>query len=149
MAMNDNQPLAGCRVLVIEDEYFIADDLEHALRASGAEIVGPFGTVGSAMQEVTRGAFEVVVLDINLHDEMAYSVADELRRQNMPFLFATGYDASAIPSRFAGVRRWQKPYHLPGLISDIGDLCAAREPSAPMPGDSGCRGGGVIRVERH
>ena len=34
-------PLVGRRVLVIEDEYFLADDIARALTSLGAEIIGP------------------------------------------------------------------------------------------------------------
>jgi hypothetical protein len=34
-------PLASRRVLVVEDEFFLADDMAAALRALGAEVVGP------------------------------------------------------------------------------------------------------------
>jgi hypothetical protein len=88
------------------------------------------------MQEVTRAGFEVALLDINLHAEVAFQVADELGRQSVLFLSATGYDASAIPSRFAGVKRWEKPYNPADLISDVGDLCAGREPSVAVPLDA-------------
>lgn len=36
-------------------------------------------------------------------------MADALRARGVPFLFATGYDASVIPARYAGVRRCEKP----------------------------------------
>ena len=35
-------PLTGRRVLVIEDEYFLADDIVQALTALGARVVGPY-----------------------------------------------------------------------------------------------------------
>jgi hypothetical protein len=33
--------IEACRVLVVEDEYLLAADLELALQSEGAEIVGP------------------------------------------------------------------------------------------------------------
>jgi CheY-like chemotaxis protein len=41
--------------------------------------------------EVAEGDFDVAVIDINLRDEAAYDIADELRRGAIPFVFATGY----------------------------------------------------------
>src|SRR5579872_6057482 len=38
---NTDTPLHGCRVLIAEDEYFLANDLERALRERGAHVVGP------------------------------------------------------------------------------------------------------------
>ncbi|ACA20665.1 response regulator receiver protein [Methylobacterium sp. 4-46] len=118
-----SQPLAGCRVLVVEDEYFIGDDLKKSLTAAGATVIGPIPQVDQAMNQVRGGEFEVVVLDINLRDEMSFSVADELKRRGIPFVFATGYDACVIPDRFADVKRWEKPYGLEDLVTDIVGLC--------------------------
>jgi hypothetical protein len=30
-----------CRVLIVEDEYFLADELEKAFNARGVEVIGP------------------------------------------------------------------------------------------------------------
>ena len=57
-----------------------------------------------------RDGFDVAILDINLHDEAAYPIADELMLRDIPFAFCTGYDKEMIPERFAHVRQWQKPY---------------------------------------
>lgn len=123
--MADKLRLAGCRVLVIEDEYFIADELSRALVECGADVIGPIGDLGSALDQVQQDGFEVAIIDLNLRDEMAYAVADELQRQNIPFVFATGYDQSIIPARYADVKRWEKPFDERHLISDVERLCSA------------------------
>ena len=110
--------LQGCRVLVVEDEYFIADDLAAALVAAGAEVVGPAPTVDAALALLERQRVDCAVLDVNLRGQMAFPLADELRRWGVPFVFATGYDASVVPAQYRDVARWQKPF-------DIGDLMRA------------------------
>ena len=115
--------LVGCRVLVLEDEFFLASDLEMALRAGGAEVVGPFAELQSARDQVAQGGFDVAVLDIDLRGQATYVIADELRSANIPFLFATGYSQAAIPARFHDIRLWQKPYELDKLVEDITRLC--------------------------
>lgn len=128
-AVADSLPLAGCRVLVIEDEYFIADELNRALVQRGAEVVGPVGNLEAAMIQVEQGGFEVAVVDLNLRDEMAYAVADELSRQAIPFVLATGYDRSTIPVRFADVKRWEKPFDERQLVAEVQRLCSAARAS--------------------
>jgi hypothetical protein len=63
------------------------------------------------------------VIDINLHDELAYSIADELDRQQIPFVFATGYDANSIPSRYGHIMRWEKPLELVKIVNGLAALC--------------------------
>ena len=41
--------LAGRRVLLVEDDYFIAIDLKSGFEAGGAEVLGPVPSVGEAL----------------------------------------------------------------------------------------------------
>ena len=127
--MVDKLPLAGCRVLVIEDEYFIADELNRALVEHGADVIGPIADLETALNQVRHGGFEVAIVDLNLWNEMAYAVADELQRQDVPFVFATGNDQSMIPPRFAAVKRWEKPFDERHLVADVERLCSAARAS--------------------
>jgi CheY-like chemotaxis protein len=110
--------LSGRRILVVEDEYFIADDLVVALRAAGAEIIGPASTWQEALSMLEATPPDLAILDINLRGENGFAVADALAARGLPFVFATGYDPSAIPERHAGRPVWQKPF-------DVNDIAAA------------------------
>jgi DNA-binding response OmpR family regulator len=121
--MSDRDKLKGCCLLIVEDEYFLANDLEEALKSHGASVVGPFGDFDAAYRQAARGHFDVAVIDLNLHDRAAYPIADELGRQRIPFVFYTGYDSNVIPERFAGVKLWRKPLDPLELVEDIGRLC--------------------------
>lgn len=108
--------LRGRRVLVVEDEYMLAEDLRQELEDQGAEVLAPVPTVAEALELLHQGpAPDLAILDINLQGEMVYPVADALRAQAIPFLFATGYDAQAIPPAYADVPRAEKPLALRDL----------------------------------
>jgi DNA-binding response OmpR family regulator len=111
--------LRGCRVLIVEDEYFLADDLEKALKARGASIVGPISDFGEAKRQAARDHFDVAVLDINLFGEKVYPIADELIRRAIPFIFCSGYERAVIPAHFAGVSLWQKPVEASEVADNI------------------------------
>ncbi|WP_426954459.1 response regulator [Muricoccus radiodurans] len=120
-------PLAGRRVLVVEDEYFLADDLANALQQSGAEVLGPVPTPSQALALLTKGAPpDAAVLDVNLRGEMIYPVADALRDRGVPFVFATGYDQTAIPTAYQAVPHWEKPHNPRELIRALSSLLAGR-----------------------
>ena len=108
----------GRRVLVVEDEYILAEDLREELEREGAEVLGPVPTVEEAL-ELLRSTPKpyMAILDINLQGEMAWPVADLLRDMGVPFIFATGYDVKAIPSEYADVTRAEKPIALRDLGS--------------------------------
>ena len=100
----------GRRVLVVEDEYLLAEDLREELESQGAEVMGPVASVADALELLRSGpAPYMAILDINLGGEMAYPVADALRARDIPFIFATGYEAQAIPKAYADVPRAEKP----------------------------------------
>lgn len=47
--------LAGRKVLVVEDEYLIADDLAEMLKEAGANVVGPAASLPIAMRILDHG----------------------------------------------------------------------------------------------
>ena len=109
--------LAGRRVLVVEDEYLLASDLADALEDEAAEVIGPAPSVSRAMALIDgRSEIHLCLLDINLGGELVYPVADALVERGVPFLFVTGYDARAIPPRFEGVRRLEKPVRVAEVL---------------------------------
>lgn len=128
--MDDDTPvrpsLRGARILIVEDEFFLADDLAAALRDAGAEVLGPAGTVAEAESIVDASAFDCAVIDMNLRGEMAYSIADRLQAAGIPFLIATGYDGAALPARFAGVPQLEKPADTRKVIEALPMLLAKR-----------------------
>lgn len=102
--------LAGLHILVVEDEYLIADDVKDALHDRGAIVLGPVPTVEEAMKVVVEGGhIDAAMLDINLRGTMVFDVADALWDRHIPFIFATGYDDSGIPERFGAAPRIEKP----------------------------------------
>ena len=99
------------RVLVVEDEYFIADDLVSALAAVGVEPVGPAYTIDDAL--VLIGCAEGIdgaVLDINLKGQAAFPVADALIARDIPFFFTTGYDRQQLEDKYRHIPRFEKPF---------------------------------------
>ena len=111
--------LASRRILVVEDEYFLADALSGALAAAGAIVLGPVPSVEAASDLLEREAPDAVVLDVNLGGEMAYPVADALAARGVPFVFTTGYDLSSLPERFVAVRRLEKPAETRVILGEI------------------------------
>jgi CheY-like chemotaxis protein len=109
--------LEGRRVLVVEDEYFIADDIARALRGLGAEVVGPAPDPENAFRLIDSAErIDLAVLDINLQGEPVFPVADALRSRGVPFVFATGYDVGTLPARYDSVPRWEKPFNPVDLV---------------------------------
>lgn len=105
--------LDQCRILVVEDEYLLADELALELEEEGATVLGPVPSVASALALLdTETSPDGAILDVNLGGEPAFPVADALLRRGVPLIFTTGYDSSALPPRFASLPRCEKPIHV-------------------------------------
>lgn len=112
MTSSAAESLRNRRVLVVEDEFYIADDMALALRKLGAEVVGPVPTKDKALALLASGdTIDAAVLDINLKGQTVYPVADALAERGVPFVFATGYDQAAVPAEYQAVPRWEKPFN--------------------------------------
>ena len=128
----DKALLSGLRVLVVEDDYFVAEEMCDTLRNNGAEILGPAPDIEHGLNIVKSHRIDCAVLDINLHGNLAFNLARELEQRGTPSIFATGYDSSVLPEAFSGSVRLEKPVDLAALLQAVRSLCsrtgsAARE----------------------
>lgn len=120
------QTLRNCRILVVEDEYLLADDLCHALEEAGAIVLGPVPGVEEALALIeAESRIDAAVLDVNLRGDMVFPVADALHARNVPFAFATGYDQWTLPDRFAALPRLEKPFRPDRLAAKLSPLLSA------------------------
>lgn len=110
------------RILVVEDEYLIADDVRASLEQVGIQIIGPVATEKEALELIDKVPFDCAVLDICLRGQVSFEIAHALHRLGIPFVFATGYGPSFIPSQFASVKLLEKPFKSDALIALIAGL---------------------------
>jgi CheY-like chemotaxis protein len=111
---------------VVEDEYLTAQELARDLERAGAEVVGPAPTLERALQLIDGGpVLDGAILDVNLRGDMVYPIADRLRQEGVPFVFATGYDENILPQRFRHVVRCSKPVNLHQLSRAMAQLIRA------------------------
>jgi light-regulated signal transduction histidine kinase (bacteriophytochrome)/CheY-like chemotaxis protein len=102
--------------LLVEDSLIIAMDAEDILARLGATRVVTAASIRQARQELDRDQFEIAVLDVNLGNETSLSIADALRAQGVPYIFATGYgEQLRLPPEHEGAQVIQKPYTLASL----------------------------------
>ena len=99
----------GRRILVVEDDWLIVADLVQELEASGAHVIGPIPTLQQALKKLdAMPDMAGAILDVNLHGQMVFPLADELRRRNIPFVFATAYESGGFPEAYRNVPLVQK-----------------------------------------
>ena len=121
--VGSHRPLAGRHVLVVEDEYFIADEIREGLVALGAEVLGPFPDFDAAAAILRNGPrIDVALLDVNVRSEMVFPLARALRSRDVPVVFTTGYDKDVLGPEFQDVMLWQKPLNLATALPKLVNL---------------------------
>ena len=115
-------PLSGTRVLIVEDEYYLAHDLSRTLVEAGAEVVGPVGSLKDALDEVDAGKFDCAVVDMNLRGDFVFGLAARLRAAGRPFLVATGYNQASLPDDLADAPRIGKPFAPHDVVAMLVDM---------------------------
>jgi CheY-like chemotaxis protein len=103
--------ISGRRILLVEDEYISAWEAVERLTELGAEVVGPVGNVGEAMElvEAENAQLDAALLDIALGGQMVYPVAAFLKMNHIPFAFVTGYEDRQVPAFYRSVPTFPKP----------------------------------------
>lgn len=110
--------LQSARILVLEDDYYLATDLQSALEAAGAHVMGPFADTADAARALAADRPDCALVDLNLGRGICFDLPHELARRAVPFAFVTGYDRTSIPDAFAETVRIEKPV-APRRVAEI------------------------------
>lgn len=116
-----DKSLKDLRILVMEDEYLIALDVEQMCHAHGAEEVVILRTLKElGGRTIVERDISVAIVDVMLAGESTVEFAKSLRESRIPFIFATGYaENEHLFEAFPGIRVVGKPYSGPTLITAI------------------------------
>lgn len=110
------------RVLVVEDEYLIALEMEALLEELGCEVIGPASSVKKALSllDLERPGF--AILDVKLGNDRSTSVAEVLVEMNVPYVVTTGYEATHLPETvLRDAPRLRKPLNIHQLRRVLAD----------------------------
>ena len=121
--MTDAPELTGWKVLVVEDDYYIAGDTAAALRGAGAEVLGPCPSEEATIDLLDSQTPTHAVLDLNLGGGgPKFKIARLLKDRDVPFIFVTGYDPDVIPADMEQVQRIQKPVPFRTIVEAVSQL---------------------------
>lgn len=121
----DNQPLAGKRVLVVEDEMLVLTSIEDILGDLGCTLITAAADVETALGVISENTFDLATLDVNLNGTRSYAIADALNDRHIPFAFATGYGEHGVDEGYGDRPVLNKPFSrfqfdkvVSGLLAD-------------------------------
>jgi CheY-like chemotaxis protein len=114
-------------VLIAEDEFLLALEIEELLRGMGCRVVGPAAGVSELLLLIERTPCDLAFLDVHLrHDETVYAVVDRLQALKIPFVFMTAYGEEGIDPRYADARVICKPFSEQQIESCLSALVRSR-----------------------
>lgn len=125
-------PLDGLRILILEDEFLIAMEVEQACRDNGAAEVRICRSIGEISVVPTETIdFDAAVIDVRLGEESSLDFARMLFDGGQPFVFATGYsDPTEMSESFPGIPVVTKPYLGSDLVEALAETIHRRRRTA-------------------
>jgi CheY-like chemotaxis protein len=114
--------LRGLSVLIMEDEYYQAEDARTALEEAGAKVVGPCRDGVEALGLVEVQQTDCAVLDINVGGGPSFTAARALLERGLGIVFVTGYEKDVIPEDLRHIPCLQKPVDGPGIVAAVAQV---------------------------
>ena len=116
-------PKIGSRILIVEDEYFVALTIEDALVDAGYDVVGVEASAEAAILRALEAGPDLILMDIRLAGKMdGIDAALELRRHGLRVLFASAHSDDATRERGEEARPlgWlTKPFSGSELVASV------------------------------
>ena len=120
---SDLSILKDVDVLVVEDNWQVAQALQCALKHLQMQVWGPAATTKDAKRLVALHAPSVAIVDVNLKREMACDLIAELTGQGIHVIVISGYAIPPIPKDSAAAIL-QKPFSADDLITALQNVLA-------------------------
>ena len=110
------------RILVVEDYWLVAMQVQLMVERNGCEAVGPVGTVQWALNAILDGNLSGAVLDVNLGGDTSILVARALEAERIPFAYSTGCDLALLPEEYRDRPYLPKPIRESMIVAFLGGL---------------------------
>ena len=116
------QAIQGAKILVLDDEWLLAEQQSQMLISAGAEIVGPFNTIDDARKALATTKVDLAILDYNIGGEPVDRLIDEVSAKDVPILVVSGYGSSLTLPEHLGVAFLPKPVSPASLVNHAASL---------------------------
>lgn len=108
------------RVLIVEDDPFIAMDIEAAVSENLGDTTEIF-VVDSLRdaQAMTEGSIDVALLDVDVVGGKTFEIALDLIRRGTPFAFVSGSLPADLPPELGSAAFVRKPFHARDIVGFV------------------------------
>ena len=121
--MKDGRPLDGVKVLIVEDEAFIAMAITDKLAEAGADVIDHALTLADAEMAVREDDYQVAILDLRLPDGDANMLARTLTDLGTGIVFHSGHgEIERLKTEFPEARACRKPCRFSEFVDVIREM---------------------------
>lgn len=120
------------RILIVEDDPFIAMDIEMAV-ADGLNGNAEVIVVDSLRdaQALTEAGLNCALLDVDVIGGKTFDIALRLHRRGTPFAFVSGSLPADLPTELDGAAFVRKPFHPRDILGFVTSALGPRSPDGP------------------
>ncbi|TYC52198.1 PAS domain S-box protein [Rhodobacterales bacterium] len=116
----DLSPLVDARVLVLDDEWLIAEQHAQYLLGAGASVLGPFNTIDQARKPLGVEKIDCAVLDYNIGGQSVEDLIPQFRAKGIPVLIVSGYGSAVeFSERTGGLHYLAKPVSPAAMLGRV------------------------------
>ena len=93
--------MSGDRILIVEDESIVAEDIRNKIENLGYAVVGSVSSGEACIAEVEKSSPDLILMDIRLDGKIdGVTTAEKLRQQyDIPIIYVTSYDEDTVYQR--------------------------------------------------
>lgn len=113
---------AAVRILIIEDEFLVADYLEQIVREMGHEDVFVAYDLATGMKLLDAISPDFAILDVNVGEALVFPLAAELLHRKIPFVFSTAKPENSFPDEWRRHPIVPKPVETKRLVAAMSAL---------------------------
>ena len=112
------------RVMIVEDEFIIADEIAMIIESAGHAVIGPVASVEDASAMLAAERPDFAIIDANLRGQSSSPLARSLAGMDIPFCICTGYRSDDLKPIFGDVAIIQKPVRDRALLTVLDQALA-------------------------
>ncbi|AUW57343.1 response regulator [Sphingobium sp. SCG-1] len=119
-------PDSGARILILEDDVFLADDMRRSLEDAGYEVLGPFDEQSSELSHAFDREPHAAILDMKLRGDGTSAIVDRLQSLDIPIIVPAGYAHAEVRSRISDLSLVEKPYSMSKIVAAVRSVLRRR-----------------------
>jgi two-component SAPR family response regulator len=118
--------LTTAKVLVVEANFLLAEDMRSAVGWANGQVLGPASSVEQALCLIEHERPDAAVLGVDLAGHTTTPVAERLMELQVPFVVTSGYPRHAIPAILSGAPYLAKPFFREELVEALAGAIASK-----------------------